>query len=275
MQTLFYLVKKFLKKFFTSFSPYLLCHFSIILSNTFFTFKSLITKRALLLTSVLIGFSSAALCAPSDTDRVKVLVKQKMNIEATSAKRLPMGLYEVVADRNLLYVDKDVKFLFAGHIYDIANQKDLTQARLDDLSRIDIKSLPLNQAIKTVHGKGERNLYVFADPYCSFCQRLEHTLKDLDNVTIYTFITPLMNSAAMVDRILCAPNPEKAWNDWMLEQKEPPEMPKNCKAENGKLNMELFNRFGLEGLPTMYFDDGYRLEGAVSVEEIEKRFKAK
>ena len=52
-------------------------------------------------------------------------------------------------------------------------------------------------------------------------------------------------------------------------------MPKNCKAENGKLNMELFNRFGLEGLPTMYFDDGYRLEGAVSVEEIEKRFKAK
>ena len=37
--------------------------------------------------------------------------------------------------------------------------------------------------------------------------------------------------------------------------------------------MILFNRFGLEGLPTMYFDDGYRLEGAVSLEEIEKRFK--
>lgn len=274
MQTLFRLVKKFIKFFFTSFSSYLSCLFSIILNIIFLTYLS-IMKRALLLASVLIGFSSAALCAASDTDRVKVLVKQKMNIEATSAKRLPMGLYEVIADRNLLYVDKDVKFLFAGHIYDIANQKDLTQARLDDLSRIDIKSLPLNQAIKTVHGKGERNLYVFADPYCSFCQKLEHTLKHLNNVTIYTFITPLMNSAAMVDRILCAPNPEKAWNDWMLEQKEPPEMPKNCKAENGKLNMELFNRFGLEGLPTMYFDDGYRLEGAVSIEEIEKRFNSK
>lgn len=274
MQTLFRLVKKFIKIFFTSFSSYLSCLFSIILNITFLTYLS-IMKRALLLASVLIGFSSAALCAASDTDRVKVLVKQKMNIEATSAKRLPMGLYEVIADRNLLYVDKDVKFLFAGHIYDIANQKDLTQARLDDLSRIDIKSLPLNQAIKTVHGKGERNLYVFADPYCSFCQKLEHTLKHLNNVTIYTFITPLMNSAAMVDRILCAPNPEKAWNDWMLEQKEPPEMPKNCKTENGKLNMELFNRFGLEGLPTMYFDNGYRLEGAVSIEEIEKRFNAK
>ena len=274
MQTLFRLVKKIIKKFFTRFFPYLLYLFSIILSMTFLSILFTM-KRALLLASVLIGFSSLAISAPSDTDRVKALVKQKMNIEATSAKRLPMGLYEVIADRNLLYVDKDVKFLFAGHIYDIANQKDLTQARLDDLSRIDIKSLPLNQAIKTVHGKGERNLYVFADPYCSFCQKLEHTLKHLNNVTIYTFITPLMNSAAMVDRILCAPNPEKAWNDWMLEQKEPPAKPDNCKAENGKLNMELFNRFGLEGLPTMYFDDGYRLEGAVSIEEIEKRFNAK
>ena len=229
-------------------------------------------KKNLLITPLL-AIASVAFAAPSDTDRVKALVKQKMNIEATTAKRLPMGLYEVVADRNLLYVDKDVKFLFAGHIYDIANQKDLTQARLDDLSRIDIKGLPLNQALKTVHGKGERNLYLFADPYCSFCQKLEHTLIELDNVTIYTFVTPLMNSAAMVDRILCAPNPEKAWEDWMINQKEPPQLPKNCKPENGNKNMILFNRFGLEGLPTMYFDDGYRLEGAASLEEIEQRLK--
>lgn len=232
-------------------------------------------KTKLFVASILLSVATAVCAAPSEADRVKVLVKQKMNIEATSAKRLPMGLYEVVADRNLLYVDKDVKYLFAGHIYDIANQKDMTQSRLDELSRIDIKSLPLDQAIKTVHGKGERNLYLFADPYCSFCQRLEHTLKELDNVTIYTFITPLMNSAAMVDRILCAPNPEKAWNDWMLEQKEPPALPKNCKPVNGTKNIELFNRFGLEGLPCMYFDDGYRLEGAVSLEEIEKRLSSK
>ena len=109
--------------------------------------------------------------AAPDTDRVKTLVKQNMNIEATSVKKLPMGLYEVVANRSLLYVDKDVKYLFAGHIFDIASQKNLTQARLDDLSRIDIKSLPLDQALKTTHGKGERKLYVFADPFCSFCQR--------------------------------------------------------------------------------------------------------
>lgn len=212
--------------------------------------------------------------AAPDTDRVKTLVKQNMNIEATSVKKLPMGLYEVVANRSLLYVDKDVKYLFAGHIFDIASQKNLTQARLDDLSRIDIKSLPLDQALKTTHGKGERKLYVFADPFCSFCQRLEKTLQNLENVTIYTFVAPLMNSDEMVKRILCAPNPQLAWDNWMLDQKEPPALSSQCKTKIGEKNMELFNQFGMEGLPTMYFEDGYRLEGAVSLQEIETRFAA-
>ena len=212
--------------------------------------------------------------AASDTDRVKSLVKQKMNIEATSVKRLPIGLYEVVANRSLLYVDKDVKFLVAGHIFDIVTQKNLTQERLDELSRIDIAALPLEQAIKTTHGKGERTLYLFADPYCTFCQRLEKTLRNLENVTIYTFITPVMNSTEMVKRIYCSPDPQQAWYDWILDQKEPPALSSSCKDTRGEKNAELFDKFGMEGLPTMYFSDGYRLEGAASLQEIEARLKA-
>ena len=152
-------------------------------------------------------------------------------------------------------------------------QKNLTQERLDELSRIDIASLPLDQALKTVHGKGQRNIYVFADPYCGFCGRLEETLKTVDNVTIYTFVTPLLNSSAMVDRIYCAAEPEKAWDDWMLSKKEPPQLPANCKNTNGEKNLLLFNRLGMQGAPCMYFDDGYRLEGAVSKEEILARLR--
>ena len=185
--------------------------------------------------------------AAPDTDRVKTLVKQKMNIEATSVKKLPVGLYEVVANRSLLYVDKDVKFLFAGHIFDIASQKNLTQERLDDLWSSDIKSLPLDQALKTTHGKGERKLYVFADPFCSFCQRLEKTLQNLENVTIYTFVAPLMNSEEMVKRILCSPDPQLAWDNWMLDQKEPPALASQCNTTIDEKNMELFKQFGMEG----------------------------
>lgn len=234
--------------------------------------KGFIVKKLSLLATTLVLLPTLAL-ASADTDRVKNLVKQRLNMEPTSVKVLPVGLYEVVtSNHSLLYVDKDVKFLVAGHVFDIATQKDLTQARLDELSRIDIKTLPLDQALKTVHGKGTRNLYVFADPYCGYCQRLEKTLKSLDDVTIYTFVTPLLNSEAMVNRILCAPNPNQAWENWMLENKEPPALDASCK-KTGKKNYELFERLGLEGAPAMYFDDGNRLEGAASLEEIEARFK--
>ena len=230
--------------------------------------NKLLTLGAMLAFIPAIAFSSV------EEDKVKTLVKQRLQLEATSVKALPIGLFEVVTtNHSLLYVDKNVKFLVAGHIFDVATQKDLTQARLDELSRIDVKSLPLSQAIKTVHGNGKRNLYVFADPYCGYCQRLEKTLKTLDNVTIYTFVTPLLNSESMVNRILCASDPSLAWENWMLENKEPPLLDPKCSNTAGKKNYELFERLGLEGAPCMYFDDGYRLEGAVTLEEIEARFK--
>ena len=247
-----------------------------LLSFSYFSLQDIegyIVKNLSLIACALTLVPTLAFAGPSE-DHVKALVKQRLHMEATSVKALPVGLYEVVtSNQSLLYVDKDVKFLVAGHIFDVATQKDLTQTRLDELSRIDVSILPLDQAIKTVHGKGERNLYVFADPYCGYCQRLEKTLKSLDNVTIYTFVTPLLNSDAMVDRILCAPNPAQAWDNWMLENKEPPALDAKCKITTGKKNYELFERLGLEGAPCMYFDDGNRLEGAASIEEIETRFK--
>ena len=230
-------------------------------------------KRLVLFTSLL-TLSCASLAAemPADATRIKALVKQRLNIEAEAVKKLPIGLYEVVADRNVMYVDKDVKFFVAGHIYDILTQRNLTQIRLDELVAIDPKQLPLDQAVKQVKGNGKRVLYTFSDPYCSYCERLERTLQELDNVTIYTFICPLLGSDEMVDRIFCAKNPAKAWHDWMIDRKEPPTKPESCKTDMGKKNAELTEKLGITGAPTIYFADGSRMEGAQGKESIEKRF---
>lgn len=219
-----------------------------------------------------LAFSAFAANLPADAQRVKSLVKQKMNIDASLVRKLPVGLYEVVVNRNVLYVDKDVKFFVAGDIYDIASQRNLSQQRRDELTKIDPATLPLSQALKTVKGNGQRVLYTFGDPFCSYCQRLERTLQTLDNVTIYTFVIPLLNSDAMVERIFCSPNPNKAWHDWMLDHKEPAEKPKNCQTTTPLLNAALINQLGIEGAPTIYFADGSRMEGAVSKETIEEKF---
>jgi thiol:disulfide interchange protein DsbC len=53
----------------------------------------------------------------------------------------------------------------------------------------------LNQAnaLKTVRGNGQRQLAIFSDPNCGYCKRLEKSLQQLDNVTIYTYLIPILS----------------------------------------------------------------------------------
>jgi thiol:disulfide interchange protein DsbC len=59
----------------------------------------------------------------------------------------------------------------------------------------------------------------------------------------------------------------------MLENKSPPAAAADCKHPL-KENIDLGQRLGVNGTPTLIFQDGSRLPGASSVDEIEKRLAA-
>ena len=111
------------------------------------------------------------------------------------------GVYEVVMGSNIAYVGGDGRHFLFGHLFDMRTQTDLTAPKLtlaeraapdasDALPKISFASLPLADAIKTVHGDGSRVLAVFSDPNCPYCKVLEGELGKLDNVTLYTFLLP-------------------------------------------------------------------------------------
>ena len=69
---------------------------------------------------------------------------------------------------------------------------DLTELRLEELTRINFNDLPLTDAIKVVKGNGKRKIAIFSDVDCPYCKRLEKKeLSNVDNITIYTFLYPL------------------------------------------------------------------------------------
>src|SRR4051812_1068850 len=79
-----------------------------------------------------------------------------------SIKETPYsGLYEVRVGGDILYTDKKGDYLVIGHVYDTKTSQDLTRARIDDLNKIKFSDLPLNLAIKQVHGDGKRVIAVF------------------------------------------------------------------------------------------------------------------
>src|SRR5258708_7232407 len=64
--------------------------------------------------------------------------------------------------------------------------------RLRKLNAIRFESLPLDQAVKIQRGDGKRVLAMFSDPYCPACRQFEQTLQQLNDVTIYVFMFPVI-----------------------------------------------------------------------------------
>jgi thiol:disulfide interchange protein DsbC len=188
------------------------------------------------------------------------------------------GLYEIYMGGQIIYTDDKFSFLIAeGRLVDPKTKKDLTGERMDELTKIDFNTLPLDQAIKVVKGNGSRKLVVFSDVDCPFCKRLEQKeLTNINDVTIYTFLYPIEQlhpDAANKSRsIWCASNRVKAWQDWIMNNKLPTTTAK-CDVPLEKVG-ELAHKVGVNSTPTMFFENGKRMLGAQPYDEIEKSLQA-
>jgi thiol:disulfide interchange protein DsbC len=183
------------------------------------------------------------------------------------------GLYELRVGGDILYADKKGDYLFIGQIYEAKTSRNITKARIDDLNKIKFSDLPLASALKQVKGNGKRVIAVFEDPNCGYCKRLRQTtLKQIDNVTIYTFMYNILSedSFAKSKNIWCAPDRVKAWDDWMLNNKVPPAAPANCESPNQKI-VELGQKLKIQGTPAIFFTDGTRIPGAVDLAGLEAK----
>jgi hypothetical protein len=124
----------------------------------------------------------------------------------------------VLKSGELLYTDANVSFIIDGSIIDAKTRKNVTQARMAQLMKIDFATLPLDQAIKQVRGNGKRVIASFEDPNCGYCKRLAKDLQSLKDATVYTFLYPILSpdSTEKSKNIWCAKDKAAAWNDWMV-----------------------------------------------------------
>lgn len=190
------------------------------------------------------------------------------------AKTPYMGLYEVVMEGNFFYTDENANYLFAGSIIDSRTMKNLTEERMRQLFTVSFDSLPLEFAIKNVKGNGKRTLVVFADPNCPYCKRLEKELAKISDVTIYTFLYPILsaNSSEKSKAVWCSADRAKAWDDLMLRDVVPAS-DKKCNTPVDAV-LELGRSLNITGTPTMIFADGMMVPGAISAAQLEKQLDA-
>jgi thiol:disulfide interchange protein DsbC len=221
-----------------------------------------------------LGVAQAQPKAGSVEDGIKTRVEQRFNAKPDTVTRTPFGLYEVVIGTEVIYVDAEVNYVFVGRVLDAKSREDLTSKKRDELLRVDFKSLPLDQAVRVVRGNGKRTLVTFEDPNCGFCKKLYRDMAGLKDVTIYTFLYPILSQDSMEKSraIWCAKDRAKAWDEVMTGGKVPAAPAADCK-DPLQQNIELGRKLEVTGTPTLVFADGRRMPGAVPLDRIEAAFK--
>lgn len=225
----------------------------------------LMSIAGLLACSVTAAFAQEAVIRKNLAERLPALTK----IDEIS--KSPMnGLYEIRVDSDIFYTDAEGNYLIQGALIDLKAQRNLTEDRIAKLSAVDFDALPLKDAFTQVRGNGKRKLAVFEDPNCGYCKRFERDLQKVNDVTIHTFLIPIL-SADSVEKsknIWCAKDKGKAWLDWMV--RDQPAAKASCDTAALDRNLAFSKKYKITGTPTLFFIDGSRVPGAIGAEQIEK-----
>lgn len=174
------------------------------------------------------------------------------------------GFFEVTSGLDVFYVDGAGRYaMVEGRLVDLSTKQDLTQARMEQVQRIDFSTLPLDLAIKTVQGNGRRVLAVFEDPTCAVCRSLHKFIAQLPDVTVYSFAYPIASREALpiAKAAWCAPNRAAAWKLAMNGTSKPEEA-STCDTSGIGRILALGEALQVAGTPTVFLSNGRRMVGA-------------
>ena len=225
----------------------------------------------------LVAFGIAALLGlpahAQDAERVKAELKKRIpEANVDTVRKIPYGgLYEVLVGSDLFYTDSKAEFLVAGSIIDLKTKENVTEARMRQVNAIKWDTLPLDSAIKIVRGNGARKIAIFEDPNCGYCKRFERDLLGVTDITVYVFLYPILSpdSIEKSKMVWCSADRPKAWLDHMVRD--------GAIAGDAKCTTPVDQILALgqskrvTGTPTIIFENGDRVPGAIPVADLEKK----
>jgi thiol:disulfide interchange protein DsbC len=96
----------------------------------------------------------------------------------------------------------------------------------------------------------------------------------VNDVTVYVFLYPILapESVTKTKAVWCAPDRAKAWLDYMVRDMALPS-DTSCATPIEKI-LEYGKGKRITGTPTMFFEDGERIPGAIPVADLEKKLAA-
>lgn len=183
------------------------------------------------------------------------------------------GFYAVIKGTEIVFVAEDLSIMINGDVIDLNSQRSITaEFKSKNKPRIDLSKLNERDAIK--FGQGRHKLVVFSDPDCPFCKKLESDLVRLPDTQVLVFPYPLVNlhpqARVVAESIWCSPDQQTAWRSYLLGNLRP----KFSTCDNPiSRNLVLGEELQIQATPTLIFEDGTVVPGAIPMERIVKHIE--
>jgi thiol:disulfide interchange protein DsbC len=220
---------------------------------------------------LLVIFLWAATAAGANEAQIRKALEPKLGgAKIEGVQPAPVaGLWEVrfrtERGMRVLYTDATGNYVIQGNIFDVRTDRDLTDERLRKLNAVKFEALPLDLAVKVQRGNGKRVLAMFSDPYCPACRQFERALAQIDDITVYVFMYPVIRpeNADHSKAVWCSPDRAKAWLE--LAAAPSPKLPAagpSCANPVDKV-LEAGRRLGVNSTPTLFLANGERVSGGL------------
>lgn len=266
-----------------TFAPFGKLNLSVIIYHIYTEMRSLFAfdysmKRILaimILFLVLVPLFSGESFALTKEEATGILKEMiKVGFKVLEVREAPLeNFWEVVAEvgheRTVVYIDKNLRFVIHGQVFDRQVRKNLTFERLKELRTVDVSSFPLENAIRM--GEGKRKVYVFTDPECHFCSQLHEELKRTEDVQAFLFLFPLSPASyEKAKAIWCSADKLKALEEVYQgkDLKSPP-----CDSTTIDRNVEFGRRLLIDSTPTLILQSGKIVEGYAYPNTLENLLK--
>jgi thiol:disulfide interchange protein DsbC len=173
------------------------------------------------------------------------------------------GMWEVFllagGRKAIIYVDYSKKNFVSGAIIEIKAKKNLTQEKFDELNKIDVSKIPLDDALVLGDKNAKYKVIVFSDPECPYCGKLHQELKKVVEKRkdiaffIKLFPLPMHPDAGWKAKTIICKKSLKLLED-NFEGKQIPKVECDTKAveENSRIAAES----GISGTPALVLPNG-------------------
>lgn len=117
---------------------------------------------------------------------------KKVDVTVKSVKQAPSrGLFELLVEKEgrqgVIFIDYGKKHLIQGAMVNLeslqpvaAHMQDIQQPK--QITSLDVKTIPVSNAITIGNPRASKHLYVFTDPDCPYCRKAHLELKKLAKI---------------------------------------------------------------------------------------------